>query len=207
MSMRRGTVGTVPPLRHSVFRQETVVSSRLSGQSPPSFNVTPLLLRTSRPGMTWSWLGTAYRRGRCRLRTGPRPRGLTFLLRRARRLALKRFAFESSKEGWAKFVKEAADNSPSKLFKWVRGSTRVWDLAVRTPTGWASSPAEVADSELAAWSKLWKLGPSARQAGLAAGGHRFQPPPPGLRPRVLEGSGKSLAVSRRARLLVLTIGP
>eukprot|EP00971_Amphidinium_carterae_P022424 442214-Amphidinium_carterae.2 len=80
---------------------------------------------------------------------------------------------KSSKEGWDKFVKDAAENSPNKLYKWVRGTTKVWDLAVRTPTGWASSPAEVAESELAAWSKLWKLGPSARQAG----GHRFHPPP------------------------------
>eukprot|EP00971_Amphidinium_carterae_P074844 1478988-Amphidinium_carterae.1 len=39
---------------------------------------------------------------------------------------------KASKAGWEKFVKEAAENSPSKLFKWVRGSTRVWDLAVRT---------------------------------------------------------------------------
>eukprot|EP00971_Amphidinium_carterae_P251605 4994708-Amphidinium_carterae.2 len=57
----------------------------------------------------------------------------------------------------------------SKLFKWVRGSTKVWDLAVQTTDGWAESPGAVADSELRAWSKLWKPGPSARQPRRALG--------------------------------------
>eukprot|EP00971_Amphidinium_carterae_P022178 437504-Amphidinium_carterae.1 len=39
---------------------------------------------------------------------------------------------KASKVGWEKFVKEAAENSPSKLFKWVRATTKVWDLAVQT---------------------------------------------------------------------------
>eukprot|EP00971_Amphidinium_carterae_P317819 6318007-Amphidinium_carterae.1 len=72
---------------------------------------------------------------------------------------------KASKAGWEKFVKEAAENSPSKLFKWVRGTTKVWDLAVRTPEGWASSPGEVATSELRAWSKLWKPGHTVREPG------------------------------------------
>eukprot|EP00971_Amphidinium_carterae_P295896 5876671-Amphidinium_carterae.1 len=79
---------------------------------------------------------------------------------------------KASKAGWEKFVKEAAENSPSKLFKWVRGTTKVWDLAVRTPEGWASSPGEVASSELSAWSKLWKPGHTDREPG----GHPFREP-------------------------------
>eukprot|EP00971_Amphidinium_carterae_P106331 2106230-Amphidinium_carterae.1 len=82
---------------------------------------------------------------------------------------------KASKASWEKFVKEAAETSPSKLFKWVRGTTKVWvlwDLAVRTPEGWASSPGEVAESELRAWSKLWKPGPSGREPG----GHPFLEP-------------------------------
>eukprot|EP00971_Amphidinium_carterae_P158352 3139194-Amphidinium_carterae.1 len=89
------------------------------------------------------------------------------------RLQASRERSRKSKEGWEKFVKESAETSPSKLFKWVRGTTKVWDLAVQTPEGWASSPGEVADSELRAWSKLWKPGHTSRQTG----GHRFLEPP------------------------------
>eukprot|EP00971_Amphidinium_carterae_P077100 1522933-Amphidinium_carterae.1 len=72
---------------------------------------------------------------------------------------------KESRAGWEKFVKEAAENSPSKLFKWVRGTTKVWDLAV-------SSPGEVAASELRAWSKLWKPGCTEREPG----GYPFREP-------------------------------
>eukprot|EP00971_Amphidinium_carterae_P328845 6460932-Amphidinium_carterae.1 len=74
---------------------------------------------------------------------------------------------KASKEGWEKFVKEAAEDSPSKLFQWVRGSTKVWDLAVQTTDGWAASPGAVAESELRAWGTPSEHLPSRASEGFA----------------------------------------
>eukprot|EP00971_Amphidinium_carterae_P043876 863398-Amphidinium_carterae.2 len=62
---------------------------------------------------------------------------------------------KASRDSWTAFGKQAAEESPSKLYKWVRGTTKVWDLAVQTDGGWAS-PGAVARGELHAWSQLWK---------------------------------------------------
>eukprot|EP00971_Amphidinium_carterae_P012017 237061-Amphidinium_carterae.1 len=56
------------------------------------------------------------------------------------RLCESRARQSASREKWQSFVKKAAEESPNKLYKWVRGSTKVWDLEVQTESGWAASP-------------------------------------------------------------------
>eukprot|EP00971_Amphidinium_carterae_P006107 120334-Amphidinium_carterae.1 len=48
--------------------------------------------------------------------------------------------------------------SPKKIYKWIRGTAAVWDLAILSENGYALSPDQVAQAELAAWSKLWQPG-------------------------------------------------
>eukprot|EP00971_Amphidinium_carterae_P113521 2248983-Amphidinium_carterae.1 len=131
--------------------------------------------------MIWSLRGIVPRRRLYRSPTGLLPPAPLSLPWRVRGLGSRRSAFARLRSDrrrprlggiLEKFVKEAAENSPSKLFKGVRGTTKVWDLAVRTLEGWASSPGEVATSELRAWSKLWKPGHTVREPG----GHPFREP-------------------------------
>eukprot|EP00971_Amphidinium_carterae_P292113 5798955-Amphidinium_carterae.3 len=50
------------------------------------------------------------------------------------------------------------DVSPKKIYKWVRGTTGVWDLAVHGEDGFAYTPDDTAKVELGAWNKLWRPG-------------------------------------------------
>eukprot|EP00971_Amphidinium_carterae_P139214 2758690-Amphidinium_carterae.1 len=49
-------------------------------------------------------------------------------------------------------------NSPKKIYKWIRGTAAVWDLAILSDDGYALSPDQAAKAELQAWSKLWQPG-------------------------------------------------
>eukprot|EP00971_Amphidinium_carterae_P201857 4005256-Amphidinium_carterae.2 len=79
------------------------------------------------------------------------------------RLEASRSRQKASKDSWNAYVKKASEESPGKLFKWVRGTTKVWDLAIQTGDSWAASPGAVAQGELQAWSKLWKVCKTDRQ--------------------------------------------
>eukprot|EP00971_Amphidinium_carterae_P130642 2588109-Amphidinium_carterae.2 len=73
------------------------------------------------------------------------------------RLEASRARQKASRDSWNAYVKQGFEESPGKLFKWVRGTTKVWDLAIQTGDSWAASPGAVAQGELHAWSKLWKV--------------------------------------------------
>eukprot|EP00971_Amphidinium_carterae_P208450 4135785-Amphidinium_carterae.1 len=45
-----------------------------------------------------------------------------------------------------------------EIYKWIRGTAAVWDLAITHENGFALSPDDTAVAELAAWSKLWQPG-------------------------------------------------
>eukprot|EP00971_Amphidinium_carterae_P235124 4665830-Amphidinium_carterae.2 len=45
-----------------------------------------------------------------------------------------------------------------KIYKWIRGTAAVWDLAILSDEGYALSPDQAAQAELSAWSKLWQPG-------------------------------------------------
>eukprot|EP00971_Amphidinium_carterae_P051456 1013479-Amphidinium_carterae.3 len=49
-------------------------------------------------------------------------------------------------------------NSPKKIYKWIRGTTAVLDLAVHDENGFAYMPDDTAKVELGAWSTLWSPG-------------------------------------------------
>eukprot|EP00971_Amphidinium_carterae_P320180 6364487-Amphidinium_carterae.3 len=48
--------------------------------------------------------------------------------------------------------------SPKNIYKWIGGTTAVWDLAVHDENGFAHTPDDTAKVELGAWSKLWSPG-------------------------------------------------
>eukprot|EP00971_Amphidinium_carterae_P230548 4575387-Amphidinium_carterae.1 len=48
--------------------------------------------------------------------------------------------------------------SPKKIYKWIRGTAAVWDIAILSEDGFALSPDQAAQAELQAWSKLWQPG-------------------------------------------------
>eukprot|EP00971_Amphidinium_carterae_P193528 3840130-Amphidinium_carterae.1 len=48
--------------------------------------------------------------------------------------------------------------SPKKIYKWIRGTAAVWDLAILSSDGFALSPDQATKAELEAWSKLWQPG-------------------------------------------------
>eukprot|EP00971_Amphidinium_carterae_P340335 6478620-Amphidinium_carterae.1 len=50
------------------------------------------------------------------------------------------------------------DTSPKKIYKWIRGTAAVWDLAILSDAGYALSPDQAKQAELEAWSKLWQPG-------------------------------------------------
>eukprot|EP00971_Amphidinium_carterae_P224567 4454834-Amphidinium_carterae.1 len=50
------------------------------------------------------------------------------------------------------------DTSPKKIYKWIRGTAAVWDLAILSNDGFALNPDQAAQAELQAWSKLWQPG-------------------------------------------------
>eukprot|EP00971_Amphidinium_carterae_P164005 3251669-Amphidinium_carterae.1 len=60
---------------------------------------------------------------------------------------------KDSRKAWQNFVKEAWSEAPRKIFKWLRGKTLVWNLAVSLDGRWAAGPAEVAELEVQAWNK------------------------------------------------------
>eukprot|EP00971_Amphidinium_carterae_P311084 6182141-Amphidinium_carterae.1 len=59
---------------------------------------------------------------------------------------------------WKAYVKETWETSPKKIYKWIRGTAVVWDLAILSGNGFALSPDQAAQAELEAWSKLWQPG-------------------------------------------------
>eukprot|EP00971_Amphidinium_carterae_P141436 2802561-Amphidinium_carterae.1 len=59
---------------------------------------------------------------------------------------------------WRAYVKEMWATSPKKIYKWIRGTAAVWDLAILSADGYALSPDQAAGAELEAWSKLWQPG-------------------------------------------------
>eukprot|EP00971_Amphidinium_carterae_P108243 2143401-Amphidinium_carterae.1 len=52
--------------------------------------------------------------------------------------------------------------SPKKIYKWIRGSAAVWDIAILSDEGYALTPDQAGQAELQAWrlswSKLWQPG-------------------------------------------------
>eukprot|EP00971_Amphidinium_carterae_P318366 6328033-Amphidinium_carterae.1 len=48
--------------------------------------------------------------------------------------------------------------SPNKIYKWIRGTNAVRDLAVHNDDGFAYTLDDMARVELNAWSKLWRPG-------------------------------------------------
>eukprot|EP00971_Amphidinium_carterae_P065708 1302360-Amphidinium_carterae.1 len=66
---------------------------------------------------------------------------------------------KDSRKAWQTFVKEAWEETPRKIYKWLRGKTLVWNLAVSLDGKWAAGPAEVAELEVQAWNKLWQGDP------------------------------------------------
>eukprot|EP00971_Amphidinium_carterae_P233542 4634806-Amphidinium_carterae.1 len=59
---------------------------------------------------------------------------------------------------WRAYVKEMWNTSPKKIYKWIRGTAAVWDLAILSEEGYALSPDQATQAELEAWSKLWQPG-------------------------------------------------
>eukprot|EP00971_Amphidinium_carterae_P350462 6491558-Amphidinium_carterae.2 len=59
---------------------------------------------------------------------------------------------------WRAYLKEMWATSPKKIYKWIRGTAAVWDLAILSENGFALSPHQAAQAELDAWSKLWQPG-------------------------------------------------
>eukprot|EP00971_Amphidinium_carterae_P029749 585473-Amphidinium_carterae.1 len=59
---------------------------------------------------------------------------------------------------WRAYVKEMWNTSPMKIYKWIRGTAAVWDIAILSDDGFALSPDQAAQAELQAWSKLWQPG-------------------------------------------------
>eukprot|EP00971_Amphidinium_carterae_P003700 73580-Amphidinium_carterae.1 len=54
---------------------------------------------------------------------------------------------------WRSYVKEMWDTSPKRIYKWIRGTAAVWDLAILSEEGYALSPDQATQAELEAWSK------------------------------------------------------
>eukprot|EP00971_Amphidinium_carterae_P326303 6456998-Amphidinium_carterae.1 len=48
--------------------------------------------------------------------------------------------------------------SPKRIYKRIRGTAVVWDLAIRGENGFALLPDDTAQVEPEAWSKLWQPG-------------------------------------------------
>eukprot|EP00971_Amphidinium_carterae_P082354 1628259-Amphidinium_carterae.3 len=61
---------------------------------------------------------------------------------------------------WKAYVKDTWERSPKKIYKWIRGTAAVWDLAILHENGYALSSDQAAQSDLIAWSKLWQPGRS-----------------------------------------------
>eukprot|EP00971_Amphidinium_carterae_P270283 5362885-Amphidinium_carterae.4 len=59
---------------------------------------------------------------------------------------------------WQTYVTEMWKQAPKRIYKWIRGTVVVWDLANRGSNGFALTPDEAAQVELEAWSKLWRPG-------------------------------------------------
>eukprot|EP00971_Amphidinium_carterae_P201622 4000880-Amphidinium_carterae.2 len=59
---------------------------------------------------------------------------------------------------WKAYVKEMWETSPKKIYKWIRGTAAVWDIAILHENGFALTPDQAAQAELGAWSKLWQPG-------------------------------------------------
>eukprot|EP00971_Amphidinium_carterae_P012528 246745-Amphidinium_carterae.1 len=76
------------------------------------------------------------------------------LLRQAIQMACVQKEWRDRSESWTPSEDWVAEEPPSKLHKWVCGSTKVWELAVQTEHGYAASPGAVDASELHAWSRL-----------------------------------------------------
>eukprot|EP00971_Amphidinium_carterae_P014447 285490-Amphidinium_carterae.1 len=52
-----------------------------------------------------------------------------------------------SRKAWQTYVREVWSEAPRKIYKWLRGKTLVWNLAVSLDGKWAAGPAEVAELE------------------------------------------------------------
>eukprot|EP00971_Amphidinium_carterae_P052227 1028064-Amphidinium_carterae.1 len=63
---------------------------------------------------------------------------------------------KDSRQAWRTHVKQAWEDAPRKIFKWLKGKTLVWNLAVSLDGQWAAGPSEVAELEVQAWNKLWR---------------------------------------------------
>eukprot|EP00971_Amphidinium_carterae_P056474 1115905-Amphidinium_carterae.1 len=59
---------------------------------------------------------------------------------------------------WRAYVKEMWNTSPKKIYKWIRSTAAVWDLAILSDEGFALNPDQAAQAELQTWSKLWQPG-------------------------------------------------
>eukprot|EP00971_Amphidinium_carterae_P319360 6347297-Amphidinium_carterae.2 len=62
------------------------------------------------------------------------------------------------KKSWQTYVAEMWKQAPKRIYKWIRGTVVVWDLAIRGSNGFALTLDETAKVELEAWSKLWRPG-------------------------------------------------
>eukprot|EP00971_Amphidinium_carterae_P008746 171952-Amphidinium_carterae.1 len=59
---------------------------------------------------------------------------------------------------WRTYVKEMWTTSPKKIYKWIRGTAAVWDIAILSDEGYALTPDQGTQAELQAWSKQWQPG-------------------------------------------------
>eukprot|EP00971_Amphidinium_carterae_P214558 4257969-Amphidinium_carterae.1 len=64
------------------------------------------------------------------------------------------------RDGWNQYVKDMWRTAPKKTYKWIRGATAVWDLAVHDEDVFEYSLNDTARVELGALSKLWRPGTS-----------------------------------------------
>eukprot|EP00971_Amphidinium_carterae_P348062 6490301-Amphidinium_carterae.2 len=74
------------------------------------------------------------------------------------------------RDGWTQYVKDVWKTAPKKIYKWIRGTTAFWDLAVHDDDEIAYALDDTARVELGAWSKLWRPGFPSLQRRRAPGG-------------------------------------
>eukprot|EP00971_Amphidinium_carterae_P025750 508046-Amphidinium_carterae.1 len=129
-------------------------SERGQGVCAGSFKPAPIeasLLRTTRTGQAVLAHAWPSRLGEC----PPTAQAQRDFLE-GRIAARKTQKAKDSRKAWQAFVKEAWEEAPKKIYKWLRGKTLVWNLAVSLDGKWAAGPAEVAELEVQAWNKLWQ---------------------------------------------------
>ena len=83
---------------------------------------------------------------------------------------------KEEKTFWQERVKRSWAERPRLTYKWLRGTTKVWNLAVSLDGVWGATLGEEADLEKNIWEKLWVTGPPPTPPPVAVQG------PAGLEP-------------------------